>query len=55
MAKNRMNATLSNCNFQIKFEEQNLKSAWPCAFIFNHLASSNWFDYFNSQQKDNYQ
>lgn len=33
MAKTRKNATLSNCNFQIKFEEQNLKSAWPCALI----------------------
>lgn len=32
-AKNRINATLSNCNFQIKFREQNLKSAWPCALI----------------------
>jgi len=28
-----MNATLSNCNFQIKFGEQNLKSARPCALI----------------------
>lgn len=33
-----MNATLLKCNFQIKFEEQNLKSAWPCVFILISLS-----------------
>lgn len=33
-----MNATLSNRNFQIKFEEQNLKSAWPYVFILISLS-----------------